>query len=299
MKKKNDLRSNAPAVAGSNHVGRRVRVAALACAMLVGVAPLASAGEFPLWELGLGAAVVNFPDYRGADERSTYALPFPYVVYRGDRLKIDRQRARSLLFTTARSELDLSLSGSVPVRSRDNTARAGMPDLDPTLELGPSLNVSLYRSAGNTASLELRLPVRAVIASDFKDTSYQGVLFHPHVNLDVRGVFPGPGWNMGLLAGPLFADARYHQYFYSVAPQFVAPGRPAYEAQGGYSGMQFIGSVSKRFQNYWVGAFVKADSLHGAAFEDSPLVKRKTAFTGGVAFAYVFATSSRRVQAAD
>jgi outer membrane scaffolding protein for murein synthesis (MipA/OmpV family) len=174
-----------------------------------------------------------------------------------------------------------------------------MPDLDPTLELGPSLNISLYRSAGDRASLELRMPLRAVVASDFTHASYQGVLFQPHVNLDVRGVFPGPGWNMGLLAGPLFADRRYHQYFYSVEPQFATPGRPAYEARGGYSGMQFIGSVSKRFQNYWVGAFVKADSLHGAAFEDSPLVKKKAAYTGGFAVAYVFAVSSRRVQALE
>ena len=95
------------------------------------------------------------------------------------------------------------------------------------------------------------------------------------------------------------ADGRYHEYFYGVAPQFATAARPAYEARGGYSGMQFIGSVSKRFENYWFGAFFKADSLHGARFEDSPLVRRKTAYAGGVAVAYVFATSTRRVTAAD
>jgi MipA family protein len=289
MNEKNDPRLNSGPVACGTCLA----------AMLLGLAQLASAGEFPLWEVGVGAAVVDFPDYRGSDERSTYALPIPYVVYRGDALKVDRQRARGLLFSTTTTEVDLSLSGSVPVDSRDNNARQGMPDLDPTLELGPSLNTSLYRSAGETASLELRMPVRAVVASDFKHTSYQGVLFHPHVNLDLRGVFPGPGWNMGLLAGPLFADRRYHQYFYSVESQFAAPGRPAYEAGGGYSGLQFIGSVSRRFKDYWFGAFFKADSLHGAAFEDSPLVKQKTAYTGGLAVAYVFATSSRRVQAPE
>jgi outer membrane scaffolding protein for murein synthesis (MipA/OmpV family) len=259
----------------------------------------AGAEQLPLWEAGAGAAVIDFPDYRGSDERRTYVLPIPYVIYRGETLKIDRQRVRGLLFSGPLAELDFSASGSVPVRSRDNSAREGMPDLDPTLELGPSLNVFLYRSANGAANFELRLPLRAIVASDFKNVSYEGIIFHPHINLDLKGVFPGSGWNMGLLAGPVFGDRRYHQYFYSVAPQFSAPGRPAYEAKGGYSGMQFIGSVSKRFQNYWVGAFVKADGLHGAAFEDSPLVKKKSAFAGGVAVAYVFAKSSRLVEARD
>jgi MipA family protein len=257
------------------------------------------AEELPLWEAGAGAAVIDFPDYRGSDERRTYVLPIPYVVYRGETLKIDRQRVRGLLFSGPAAELDVSVSGSVPVRSRDNRAREGMPDLDPTLELGPSANVFLYRSPSGRANLELRLPLRAILASDFKHVSYEGILFHPHVNLDLKGVFPGPGWNLGLLAGPVFADRQYHRYFYGVAPEFAAPGRPAFEAKGGYSGLQLIGSISKRFQNYWVGGFVKADSLHGAAFEDSPLVKKKSALASGFAVAYVFAKSSRTVDARE
>ena len=107
--------------------------------LLLFIPLLGHAHELPLWEAGGGAAVIDFPDYRGSDERHTFVLPVPYVVYRGEFLKIDRERVRGLFFKTDKAELDISLNGSVPVKSADNRARQGMPDLEPTLEVGPSL----------------------------------------------------------------------------------------------------------------------------------------------------------------
>lgn len=272
-----------------------VAVAAISSSL----APPVSADQLPLWEAGAGVAVLDFPDYRGSDERQSYLLPIPYVIYRGEILKIERQKVRGLLYTSEIAELDFSLSGSVPVRSDDNSARRGMPDLDPTLELGPSFNFFLYRGRSGKSSLELRLPLRAVEATDLKGFQHEGWLFHPHVNLDLKDVFPGPGWNLGLLAGPLFGSRRYHDYFYGVEPEFATLNRPAFEADSGYSGAQFIAALSKRFQNSWVGAFVKADSLEGAVFEDSPLVKDKSFMTAGFAVAWVFAKSSKIVEARE
>jgi outer membrane scaffolding protein for murein synthesis (MipA/OmpV family) len=251
------------------------------------------ASEVPLWEGGAGVAVIDFPDYRGSDERNTYVLPIPYFVYRGKFLKIDREKVRGLLFKTDRVELDVSLSGSVPVESSDNEARQGMPDLDPTLEIGPSLNLALHRSAGNKTVLELRLPVRPVIDIH---ADYQGYVFQPQLNLDVQDPAGYTGWNLGLLAGPVFADGRYHQYIYGVDPAYATELRPAYTAHGGYAGSQFIAALSKRFPNYWVGGFVKWDSLHGAAFEDSPLVRDSHNFTAGFAISWIFARSKTMVQ---
>jgi outer membrane protein len=273
------------------------RVLALCVALACGFAN-AHADPYPLWEAGAGAAIIDLPDYRGSDQSRVYPLPVPYVVYRGERLKIDRQKVRGLLYSSELAELDLSVSGSVPVRSRHNRAREGMPDLDPTLEIGPSVNVFLYRGASDKLSVELRLPLRAVESSDFKSAHHEGFLFQPHLNVDLKGV-PGPGWHLGLLAGPLFGSNAYHDYFYRVQPEFARAGRPAYDAKGGYSGMQFIAALSKRFQNYWVGAFLKADSLHGAAFADSPLVKRNYAIGGGVAVAWIFARSGEMVDARE
>ena len=84
--------------------------------------------ELPLWEAGLGFTVLDFADYRGSDERSQFILPIPYVIYRGEALKIERDRVRGLFFEYERVTAQLSLGGSVPVNSEDNAARQGMPD---------------------------------------------------------------------------------------------------------------------------------------------------------------------------
>ena len=255
---------------------------------------LAHAEPQPLWELGAGAAVVSFPDYRGSDKQRNYLLPLPYVVYRGDVLQVDREKVRGLLFKTDRVELDISVNGSVPVRG-GNPARAGMPDLDPTLELGPSLNFLLLQDS-QRYKLTLKLPVRAVIASDFHHARNAGALANPQFNLDVQ---MQQGWKLGFVAGALFGDRRYHDYFYTVALQYAAVGRPAYSAPGGYSGAQFITSLSRRFDKLWVGAFVKVDNINHAAFEASPLVKRHNNLAAGFGISWIFAQSAEQVEVSE
>jgi outer membrane scaffolding protein for murein synthesis (MipA/OmpV family) len=262
------------------------------------LASSAIAEQVPLWEAGAGAAYIDFPDYRGSNERQNYLLPIPYVIYHGDILKVDRQRVRGLLFHTERVELDVSVNGSVPVRN--NGARQGMPDLDPTFEIGPALNISLYKSESDHAQLELRLPLRAVIATDFSYLRDVGFMFQPQLNLDVRDVFEQTGWNLGMGAGPIFTDRRYNQLFYGVDPAYeVLPNRPRYTAHGGYAGSQFVAALSKRFPSYWVSGFVKWDMLQGAAFEASPLVKKKQSATYGFAVSWVFSESLIRVENDD
>ena len=255
---------------------------------------LAHAGEQPLWELGAGAAVVSFPDYRGSDKQRGYLLPLPYVVYRGDVLQIDREKIRGLLFKTDRVELDISVNGSVPVRD-SNPARAGMPDLDPTLELGPSLNILLAQEP-QCYRLAFKLPIRGVIASDFQHARSAGMLTNPQLNLDLPTAH---GWKVGFVAGALFGDRHYHAYFYNVAPQYALAGRPAYAAPGGYSGAQLIASLSKRFDKFWLGAFVKVDNINHAAFEASPLVKRRSNLAAGFGISWIFAQSPQQVETSE
>ena len=257
------------------------------------------AAQLPLWEAGIGAAAISFPDYRGSDERSNYLLPLPYFVYRGEFLKADRQKVRGLFFKSDRLELDLSINGSVPVKSDKNRARRGMPDLDPSIEIGPSLNLKLHDSLDMRQRLELRLPLRAVISSDFRRANYQGIVFQPQLNLDTGNVFGISGLNMGLATGPVFADRHYHQFIYGVDAAYATADRPAYQAHGGYAGTQFIAALSKRFPNYWVGGFLKYDTMHGTAFENSPLLKSKNGFTAGIGVTWVFAESKNKVEARD
>lgn len=249
----------------------------------------------PLWEAGAGAAFIDFPVYRGADERRSYVLPVPYFAYNGEVWQISRERVRGLFYRSNNVEVDVSVNGSVPAKSKDSSARQGMPDLDATLEVGPSLNVHLYNSETGKTGVDLRMPLRAVTASNFRHFRQAGWLFQPQLALDLYDI-KNSGWKLGVVGGVIFANARYHQYFYNVAPEYATPTRPAYTAHGGYSGTQFIVAASKRHQGRWIGGFMKWDNLSGAAFEDSPLVKSRQYFTFGLAATWVFDKSDKMVE---
>lgn len=270
-------------------------LAAIVAATLgIAAAPAAHAKDLPLWELGLGVAGLWFPDYRGSDEARGWLLPVPYVVYRGQFLKADRQGIRGMLFDTDRLDLNISLNASQPVSSDHNDARSGMPDLKPSIEIGPSLDITLWRTADRRSKLDLRLPARAALSIESHPRSL-GWVASPRLNLDIADVAGQDGWNLGLLAGPIYATRRQHDYFYSVPAEFATANRPAYRAPGGYSGTQFLAALSKRYPSYWVGGFVRYDTLKHAAFEDSPLVRRNSSVFAGIAIAWILGESSTKV----
>ena len=98
------------------------------------------------------------------------------------------------------------------------------------------------------------------------------------------------------MGGPVFAAADYHEYIYSVAPQFATARRPAYDARGSYSGTQVVTAISKRFPKYWVGAYISYQNLHNAAFADSPLVKQQSYVSAGIGIAWMIGKSKRMVE---
>lgn len=258
--------------------------------------PTAQASEdMPLWELGAGVAALSFPAYRGSDQTTHFLMPIPYFTYHGKILKADRHGMRGELFGSDRLDLTVSATLSPPAASEDIVARAGMPDLQATFEIGPQLDVTLWRSENRARFLKLQLPLRAAYTLERSPRGI-GWVAHPKLNLDITDIPGLDGWNAGLLAGPLFGDTRQHDYYYGVAPQYATAFRPAYAAPSGYAGMQVLATVSKRFRKAWVGAFVRYDNLAGASFEDSPLVRSQDYFAGGVAVSWIFGESSTRVR---
>jgi outer membrane scaffolding protein for murein synthesis (MipA/OmpV family) len=270
------------------------------CAALVAglVAIPVHAVERPLWEAGVGLGGLWLPDYRGSDESRGYVLPFPYAIYRGEILKADREGVRAEFVDSDRIRFEIAVNASQPVRSSSNEARQGMPDLKGSFEVGPALVVNLARSEDRAMKLDFRLPVSTgvTIGGGFKGIGWQT---SPRLNLDVFDVGGWSGLNLGLAAGPIFQDRRRDAYFYDVADPYVRPGRPAYRSGGGYAGAQLLGALSKRFDRYWIGAFARADTLAGATFEDSPLVRRRSYFAGGIGFAWIFGQSRETVDVVE
>ncbi|MFG5409856.1 MipA/OmpV family protein [Piscinibacter sakaiensis] len=229
----------------------------------------------PLWELGIGVAGLRLPHYRGSAQSQAWLLPAPYAVYRGEVLRADRDGLRARLIDHPDVDLDLSLGASAPTRSEDNEARRGMADLKPSLEFGPQLQWRLLRRPGWT--LDLRVPVRAAFTLQ-RDSRYIGWVAAPVLNLDTA--LPS-GWRLGLQAGPLYGDRRQHAYFYDVGAADVRA--------------KALAAVSRRVGDTWFGAFVRADTLSGAVFADSPLVTQRSGWAAGLAVSWVLATSERRV----
>ncbi len=283
-------------MSGKIHFMRRVAASLLVGMGMAGV--IQAAEEKPLWEIGAGVAALSFPAYRGSDQTNNFVMPVPYFTYHGDFLKADRHGVRGQIFDTDRLDLTVSAALSPPASSKDINARSGMPDLDPTFEIGPQLDLTLWRSDSRARFVKLLMPLRAAFTVDSSPKDI-GWVFHPKLNMDVTDIPGLNGWNLGLLAGPLFGDKRQHAYFYSVAPQYATAARPAYEAKAGYAGMQYLASVSKRFPSYWVGAFLRYDNLSGSTFEDSPLVRDKNYVAGGIAISWILGQSSTRVKVDD
>jgi MipA family protein len=261
-----------------------------------GCAGAALAKDEPLWEFGLGVGAVGFEDYRGSNTSHAYPIPVPYILYNGKFLKADREGVRGTLFNQDKLEINLSFNLTTPVRN--DRIRNGMPDLRSTVEAGPSFDLHLFKSDDEKVKFDLRMPLRAAMTVE-ASPKLIGWTFTPRFNLDFGDPFGVVGWNLGLLAGPLFADRRYNNYFYSVAPQFATATRPEFHASGGYAGTETLAALSKRFPKYWVGAYVRYDTLNGAAFLDSPLVQTNRYWTAGFGFAYMIKQSSTMVQAPD
>jgi outer membrane scaffolding protein for murein synthesis (MipA/OmpV family) len=253
-----------------------------------------AAGGLPLWEVGLFGMVGRLPHYRGADEYKVYVLPLPYAIYRGEFLQADREGVRGLFYKGPRIETDLSMNGSPPVDD-SSRAREGMPELEPLVEMGPSVKVHLYRGARHP-KLYAEAAGRAVISVDRSDlgSRYEGKRASLGVALTEGRFRP---WLVGMRVGVDFADAGYNGYFYDVSESEVLPDRARYQSEGGYGGWALSGFLVRELTPALsISLYGRWDNLDGAVYEDSPLVKRENNFVIGTAVIWRIAVSRQRVR---
>ena len=247
------------------------------------------------WELGIGATAVHIPHYIGADDARDYALPFPYFVYHGKRWNVDRNFIYGKLLERGHLKIDLSLAGTPPVDSDDNDARAGMPDLDATGEIGPSIQYTLRHDNGQHDDGQLDetiwradLAIRKVVGTDFSHLDDAGHTFSPQIYFSQRWLSEDKArWQFESTFGPVYGDDRYHDFFYEVTPQYATAEREAYSPDGGFGGWRLAAGMTRRKDNFWFGAFLRYYDLSDAVFVDSPLVKHEHSLLVGVAFAWI------------
>jgi len=244
----------------------------------------------PVWEVHIGAVSLQTPDYRGSSSEKTRVFPFPAIIYRGEHVRIDDGQAQGLIYTSKAIEFGISLAASFPASSKENSARQGMPRLDATFEIGPSVTSQVWQSADENTSLALELPMRAAFSvNDNLTIANRGWVFSPSIRLKHEE----DSWAWELTAGPIFATGDYHRYFYEVQSEFATLARPTYQANGGYSGSKFTMDIKKRFNQLSLIGFMRYDALAGSAFSDSPLVEQNNSFSFGFAVLWKISESSR------
>lgn len=270
----------------------RLGTAALALVCGLALAPAARADGAPTpvpssLDLGVGLGAVSFPTYPGAEEVRKLLLPFPYVVYHSTYLDVNRDQVRGKLLKDEQWSLDVDFGGQVQVKSVDTQERLGMPDLNWMGEAGPALRYFAWNGAERGTHLDLVLPVRAAVSA-------QGL------TLTRRGWVAGPrleGHKVLFRSADLIAldatltanyvDRRFANYYYGVLPRYATPVRPAYVAPGGYAGWNLNVGFSWHHGDLIYGGFVAYTSLHGAAFQSSPLMGRANGLSLGVAVSWV------------
>ncbi|WP_340679957.1 MipA/OmpV family protein [Paraglaciecola sp.] len=249
----------------------------------------ASASDDYILEIGMGAAAGQLPEYLGSPDTYEFLLPLPYIYYRDESLTINRNTLSDELYQLGPLSLSLSASGSIPVKSREDSLRSGMPDLGWVGELGPSLDYQIM------PELTLALQLRKAIGVE--DWSFKDVGWHASTTLIWHKILFVHN-NLGELSISSrlsldYADRNYHQYYYGVALEHQTLNRPLYEAKAGFSHSGMALGLSWRYQQLWLGVYAKYFDLSRAANFSSPLLVNKQQASFGLAFSWIFWTNNK------
>jgi len=254
--------------------------------MIFATAPAAFSEEQSVWEAGIAIGGATLPHYMGSDERYTFAAPIPYIIYRGERLRLDRHGLHADLFGIGGLSMDASLGIGLPVKN-SNRARAGMPALHFSLQAGPRINWQFLDTGSNQYTL--RLPWRGVM--DIRG-HYLGWVSEPDIEF-TRKI--NSALSLRVSTGLLFASRQYNEHYYGVAPLYATPDRPAYKASGGLHST-FVRStlswkISDRLSSF---AAVRYRNLSSGTVASSPLVKTPHYLSAAVGLAWSFYQSDEK-----
>jgi outer membrane scaffolding protein for murein synthesis (MipA/OmpV family) len=243
----------------------------------------------PLWELGVAGGVVSTPSYPGAADRETRVLALPLVIYRGKVFRADQSGIGARVFKSDAAELDVGLAASLPARSDDVAARAGMPDLGALAEFGPRLKLRLARFDAQSG-LRAELPLRAVIEVR-SGVRHQGYTFEPRLVYERRS--DDGKWLFDTQLSAVVGDGKINRYFYEVRPEFATATRPAYSADAGLILVR-AGVFAARVVNpdLRVYSFLRAENYGSGANRNSPLHLRDNGLSAGIGLTWTFKRSA-------
>lgn len=252
----------------------------------------------PLWELGLAAYGRYGPAYPASEDSQLDILPLPYPIYRGKILRMgdDTDKpVRTHLFRRDRVKLDLNFGINFSADSDDIDARAGMPDLDMLLEMGPELEFQ-FAPEPFGGKMFLALQARGATSLDGLNPDWRGGVY----STELRFERPFRDSELVVKLTPEWASEDYMDFFYGVGPAYATPERPGYEAGSGYLGTRLSltlkRAITKKFD---IVGGLRFGFYQGSANADSPLFTQETTVGAMVALVWKFWASEKRAAASD
>lgn len=243
--------------------------------------------RLPKIEIGVLGGSAYVPDYPAADQNHFHHLGAPYVIYRGNILRADRDGARAKLYSQRYFFVEMSFGGSFPANSKHNRARAGMEDLDWLGEIGPRVTVPIARW-GTGSTLKLYLPFRAVFSSDFSNLHHRGFTCTPNLALRLND-FIRREWIGFLQVTGNFGTRMINSYLYDVPPAYQTSQRPYYDARAGYIATSLFSGLAiqlpKKIRLFIGGVLSEAE---GSANQASPLFRRTLNVAGIAGLSWAF-----------
>ena len=253
---------------------------------------IADETEKPLWEIGFAGALVSMPHYVGSDQRYALPLVFPYIIYRGDFLRADRDGVRGRLLESDGLSLDLDFSFGLPVKSDTNIARSGMPPLHLAGQVGPQLNWIVDES--EKQKISFHFPLRFAMDTS---QSYLGWVSEPSLRFERYDLMTEHEKLMlRVEGGLLYASQRYNQYYYGVNTSYTTAIRPAYLARKGLHSYFLDTALRYRIdQDLSLGLMVRMRTVSGGVNANSPLVRNNFYLSAGIGFVWSFWSSDETV----
>lgn len=262
---------------------RRIRITLAGTGLAIAAASQGSAAfaADETWQVSVGGGVISRPEYPGAANNETQAVPIISATY--GRFFIGSVPGAGsppgvgmYLFRNERWRLGAAITGDLGKarEESDDERLRGLGDIDGTARGG------LF--ASYTAD---RFTVRANVLSDIGGKNL-GTL----ASLDLEARFV-PMDGLVLSAGPglTWADSEYTRTFFGInAEQSARSGLAVYDAKSGINSVRFsIGANYRLTPNWGLGARVTSAKLRNDA-ADSPITADKTQTTFGVFASYRF-----------
>jgi outer membrane scaffolding protein for murein synthesis (MipA/OmpV family) len=233
------------------------------------------------FDYGIGMSYINIPEYIGAKNTTQYVLPYPYIYYSSKKITIEKNSLFKHIYNSKKFKIDMSFSGTVPVKSTIDSLRYGMEDLDLTLEAGPNFIYKYIRI--KNINIDFNLPIRGAFAiGNSIDTI--GYLYNPNIS------FRYYKYQLEFEAqiGVSYANKDYYNYFYEVTQKDRTSNREIYSSKSGFGGYKSSIGFSYLTKHMFYGGFIRYYDLKNAVFKDSSLVNSNHATFVAFKIGYIF-----------